>query len=145
MALSAGEILKRYQDAMASSQTKTRYTDGINRYQGNPMEKAASDDAMQLYLNRVQESVSSGRRREKLMATPVGRWKQNSVTKGAERLQTGAKAANDKHLQVLSYWAGVYDQAKSAAAALPKGDLDAGMARCRAAAEVMKRAAGKMA
>jgi len=143
MALSAQEILKRYQDAMASAQTKARYIEGVNRYQGNPMERAASNEAEALFLTRVQDSVQSGRRRAALLAVPVQRWKGNSTGKGSERLQSGAKAASEKHGAVLQKWAGVYQDASNAAQSLPKGGLDAGMARCRAAAEVMMRAAGK--
>lgn len=144
MALSAQQILKRYQDAMASGQTKQRYIDGVQGTTVNPMELAASPAAEQLYVDRVNAAVTSGRRRDALLSVPVSRWKNNSVTKGSARLQSGAQGANDKMMQTLSYWAPIYDQASQAANALPKGDLDAGMARCRAAAEVMKKAAGKM-
>lgn len=144
MALSAQQILKRYQDAMASGQTKQRYIDGVNATTVNPMELAASAASQQLFLDRVTDSVTSGRRANALLSVPVSRWKQNAAGKGSARLQSGAQGASDKMMQTLQYWAPIYQQASDAANALPKGDLDAGMARCRAAAAVMKQAAGKM-
>ena len=143
MAKSAEEILKRYQEAMASTQTKERYKRGIERVTESPMAKAATPEAMALYLERVKESVDSGRREQSLMNAPLSRYKDNAMTTGAERLQTGAKKSEAKHRAVLAKWAPVYAEASAAANALPKGDLDAGMARCRAAAATMKRAAGK--
>ena len=142
--LTAQEISKRYQDSMSSASTKERYKQGVAKVTESPAAKAATPAAMALYLQRVQESVENGTRERALLNSPLAKYKNNAGGKGADRLQTGAKQAETEHLAILAKWAPVYEQAKEAAAALPKGDLDAGMARCRAAAEVMKKAAGKM-
>ncbi|HLL33799.1 MAG TPA: hypothetical protein VK545_07890, partial [Streptomyces sp.] len=88
------DMVQSYLQGMRSAGAKERYQRGIESYQGNPMARAAEADAK--YLERVQESVSSGRRRNKLLAVPVQRWKDNAKGAGADRLASGAAKAAEK-------------------------------------------------
>jgi hypothetical protein len=141
MATSAEQAVKRYTDAMQSGAARQKYLDGIASTTENPMEKAAA--AEDLYLRRVQEAVSSGRRREKLLSTPMQRWKDNATKKGGERLATGAAAAVDKVRAHFQKWTPIYQQVSAAVASMPKGTIEDSVARAAAAIRMLKSAAGK--
>jgi hypothetical protein len=107
------------------------------------MEKAASPESEALYLQRVQESVNSGKRSAKLRAADFGNWKTQSKSLGASGLARGAQKGNAKVVAHFQKWGPIYQQASDAAQSLPKGGIDASMARCRAAVAVMMAAAGR--
>lgn len=133
---------KKWLDAMSGSQARTNYTEGINATTVNPMQLSA--DAEQLYLDRVTDSVNSGRRRQKLMAVPMQTWKDNAVGKGAARLADGAKTAANKVVAHFQKWDPIYEQARAAAAAIPKdGTTATAMRKVEAAIAVLKAAAGR--
>lgn len=139
--LTAETSVQRYLDGMNSPQAKKKYIEGIDSVTESPMQKAA--DADQLYLQRVSESVSSGRRRQALLAVPMQRWKDNAKGTGSERLASGARKASDKVRAHFQKWTPIYQQMKSEIAAMPKGTIEDSMARVRRAIEIAKQAAGK--
>lgn len=81
---------KNYEKGMANAGDK--YAQGISRTTDNPMAKAASkkDKAVMNYTR------SADRMAARLLATPMERWKNNSLTTGKERLASGAKKALPK-------------------------------------------------
>lgn len=133
--------VKRYQDAMSSGTTKQKYQDGIDRTTDNPMVKAEA--ANDLYLQRVQDSVSSGRRSAALLSAPMARWKDNSKKKGADRLSTGAMGALDKVRAHFQKWAPIYANISDTVAAMPKGSREDSKARSAKAIDMLMDAAGK--
>src|SRR6202022_658633 len=86
----ADQINKNWVAAMQSATTQNKYKDGISRFQGNPMQIAASDASQQKYLQHVQQSVANGKRAASLLAADPAMWKQNAMNIGAAGLGTGA-------------------------------------------------------
>ena len=141
--LNAQQMADRYKRAMQSADTVAKYKEGINSVTESPMAKAATPEAMDLYLRRVQESVSSGKRARKLMEAPITRYKNNALAK-ADRISSGAVAAMDKVQAHFQRFAPVYQQASDAAKSLPKGGFSEAQARWAASTQVMMAAAGRM-
>jgi hypothetical protein len=143
MAKAAADMIGNWQKAMQNPMTADKYRKGIGRTTVNPMQLAASPQAMQLYLARVQQSVQSGKRANKLNAVPVQRWKDNATNVGANNLSSGATKALDKVTAHFNKWAPIYQQASDAARAVPKdGTIGAAMARVQANLQVLMAAAG---
>lgn len=144
MAKTAEEIHQAWLTAMQSQSTKNRYKAGIEKFSGNPMQLAA--DADQLYLRQVTAAVESGYRRNKLLAVPVSRWKNNALGTGADRLASGALKGAEKQRAAAVKFAPVYAEAAQAAAAIPKDGTEASaLARVAVVMQILKRAAGRVA
>lgn len=140
--INAQQMADRYMASMKSGETQNRYKQGIDSVTESPMAKAASDEATQLYLRRVQESVTSGKRQAKLMAVPLQRYKDNAKAK-ADRLASGAETSRAKIVAHFQRFQSIYQQASDAAKALPKGGINEAQARWRASTEVLMAAAGR--
>lgn len=141
MAKTAEQAVQRYLQSTQSGQARQRYLDGIAGTQVNPMEEAAKAD--QLYLQRVQEAVTSGRRQAALLNTPKSRWTDNATKKGADRLATGAAQAADKVRAHFQKWTPIYQQISQQVQAMPKMTTEDSIARSAATIRAMKQAAGK--
>lgn len=138
------EYLKRYEDAMKSTQTKDRYKAGIAKVTTSPMAAAATTEAMDAYKRGVEESISSGRRADSLNSASFPDWKQNASGIGADRLQTGAVKGKQKLARKAAALIQGFNDAKAAAMAIPNdGTAAAISARVLAAVNAMKKAAGK--
>lgn len=129
--------------AMQNPQTAAKYKAGIQAVTENPMAKAASPEAEQLYLNNVQLSVSSGKRSAKLNAVPMSRWQGNAINIGSTLLSSGASKAIDKVTAHFQKWAPIYQQAHTAVQGMPKGGLVNAMARVQAVVQMFMTAAGR--
>lgn len=138
----AQQAVANWTGAMSSAQTVQRYKDGINNTTVNPMALAATDTAMQAYVQGVQRSVDSGKRARSLSAANVADWKNNAVTYGAQNLATGAKKAQSKYQRNIAPYAAVWPQMKQAAAALPSGGLANAVNKVQAALQVIMGVAG---
>lgn len=138
----AQQAVANWVSQMGSTTTKNNYVAGINATTVNPMQLAASADAMQAYADGVQRSIDSGRRVAALNAADVGTWKQNATTIGATNLASGAKKAQAKYARKIAPYAAVWPQMRAAARALPKGGLANAQARAAAALQVIMQAAG---
>lgn len=126
---------------MQSVQTQQNYTQGIDSTTVNPMQLSA--DAEDRYMAGIQDAVQSGRRRQKLMSTPVSVWKDNAKTKGAQRLTNGAQAAQAKVQAHFQKFGPVYEQIRDHVKTMPKGGVANALARVQYAITAMKQAAGK--
>lgn len=140
----AQEALDAYMAGMADARTAAKYRKGIQGYNGNPMAQAATTEALQNYVNRVQESVNSGHRARQLLAANPAVWKQNAVTTGAARLGDGAKKAAAKMLPKLQALQGVWAQQAALKQSIPGKDKASGKQRMNEAFDLMA-AAGKNA
>jgi hypothetical protein len=136
--LTAAQMAQRYADAMASTQTKKRYQEGIAAVTSSPMAAAATDQAMRDYADKVAESISSGYRKRKLEESSFPDWKTNAGGVGADRLPGGALKGKKKVDRHFGQFASAYQQASDAAAAA-SGPLE----KVRAAINALKAAAGK--
>lgn len=144
MPKTAAQMAAKWGAAMKAPTTRQNYVDGINSTAVNPMEMAASEAATQLYLNKVQQSVASGRRQAALRSASVADWKNNAVNVGANSLSTGATKAANKVQAHFQKWSPIYEQARQAAAAIPKdGTIGGAMAKVQASLQVLMAAAGK--
>ncbi len=143
MAKAASQMAQNWIQAMQNPATANKYKQGITNTTVNPMAKAATPESEALYLSRVQQAVASGRRSQRLQATPVDRWKNNAINVGATQLSSGAQKAQDKVQQHFNKWAPIYGQMSDAANALPKGGMANALARVQAAISVAMQAAGR--
>lgn len=134
---------QRWLNGTTSGTARSKYVEGVNSVTESPMAKAATPEAMELYARRVQESVNSGKRAQKLLATPISRWKENAAKKGADRLASGAQAAVDKVRAHFQKWGPVYQQVSDAVAQMPKGSVQAAKDRANRAIEMLMAAAGR--
>lgn len=141
--LSAEGAVKRYMEGTQSGAARQRYLEGIEAVTESPMEKAAAAD--QLYLRRVQESVESGRRRQRLLETPMSAWKDGAKRKGADRIASGAAAAVEKVRRHFQKWTPIYQEISREIASMPKGSVEDSIARAAHAIRRLKQAAGKTA
>lgn len=140
MAKSVDSIVKRYLDGMTSGAAKSKYLEGIEAVTESPMEKAAAAD--DLYLQRVEESVRSGKRAAKLRATPLSRWKDNAKKK-VDRLASGATASADKVRGHFTKWTPIYEDISRTVQAMPKGSRQAAKDRVAKAIDMLMDAAGR--
>jgi hypothetical protein len=135
---------------MTGGNAVAKYKQKIQRLQQagiSPPQLAATPEALQSFLQRVQESVTSGKRAASLMdpqATQL--YFQNALTIGAQNYaSTGAQKAANKAAGVAQKWAPIWAQASAAAAAVtgPKTQSTA-LAKVAASMQVMMQAAGRM-
>lgn len=141
--LSAQEMAARWKESMKEGKTQKRYQEGIEKVRENPMEKAASPEATELYVRRVQEAVDSGKRERKLLSASFADWKKTAKSVGSQRLASGADkgaAKSDKHFE---QWASVYNSVSQEVAAMPKGTREAAKARVAKAIDLMMDAANR--
>lgn len=139
--LTAEAAVKRYTEAAQQGTTKSKYKEGIDAVIDNPMQKAADKD--DLFLRRVQESVSTGKRRQKLLAVPMQRWKDNAKGKGADRLASGMVAAADKVRAHFQVWTPRYNEISQTVQAMPKGTREDAKARAAKAIDMSMDFAGR--
>jgi hypothetical protein len=132
---------QKWQQSMQSGATQQAYKDGISATTVNPMERAAN--AEESYLQGVQDAVSSGRRKQKLLATPVSAWRDGALNKGAGRLTSGAAAAARKVADHFQKFQPIYDGIKSHVASMPNMTTEDKINRVRYAMNTLRQAAGK--
>lgn len=138
----AQQAVNNWVAAMGSTTTRANYVAGINATTVNPMQLAATQEAMQAYLDGVQRSIESGKRARSLSEADVATWKTNATSVGATNLASGAKKAQAKYTRKIAPYAAVWPQMRAAARALPKGGLANAQARAAAALAVIMQAAG---
>jgi hypothetical protein len=139
---SAAQILANWQ-AAAGGIGGQKMAAGIQRTTVNPMALAAADDKLALYAQKCQASVTSGRRKAKLLAADPNLWKTNASTFGVQNWQASFQKAKVKMQNAFNKWQPIYQQASDAAAAVPKSaGLANAAARQQAAMKVLMDAAG---
>lgn len=139
----AEQIVTNWSQAMGSGQTQAKYKAGVARVQESPMARAATPQATELYLRRIQESVSNGKRTAALQASSLQQWKDNASNIGAARLMSGAQKGQSKMRTAAQKWAPIYAQVSAEVAAMPKGGLGEAQARSARAIEILMSAAGR--
>lgn len=104
------------------------YTNGINNVQQAPGQAAAA--ASDLWLRRTQASADKYKRR--VASVDIGTWKQAATQKGAPRLADGARQAQPKMAAFNAKFYPHLAAGVQAVRAMPKGGVDAGIARATA-------------
>lgn len=142
MAKTLAQAVANWTSAMGSTETANRYKQGIQNCTDNPMQLAATDQAMENYLNGVKRSITSGKRVAKLQAASFTDWKAIASTVGVQNLANGAKKGSPKMSRGLAPYAAVWPQMTAVAKALPKGGKTNAMNRISAALDVIYAVSG---
>lgn len=128
---SAAEAAQKWATALPAAQQ--RYTDGINAVNVAPGALAAR--AAPTWAANTAAAQSKFARNS--AAVSLQAWQQAATTKGAQRLSSGAQAAQGK---VEATFAKLFPAIQSAVSSLPpRGDLEANIARSAAFARAMNK------
>lgn len=91
---------------------------------------AAAARSADLWLAKVTASKPKWVRR--VSAVTLQSWQESMVTKGLQRIQTGAQAAQPKVATFMAEFLPYVDQGVAKVKAMPKGSVEAGIARAGA-------------
>ena len=122
--------------AKTTAAASTKYKQGISRVTENPAAKAAAK--ANEWAAGVQRALQNGKYVSGLGKVTLSMWQQRSITKGANNIAGGVAAAKDKMMAHLADALPFAAQVKQQIASMPKGEFEAGMARARKAAELMR-------
>ena len=140
MAKSAEAILNKWVNG-ATQAANGAYKEGILGVTSSPMEKAAAK--ANEWASGVQRALADGSFVNGLRKVSLSQWQQSASTKGVTAYSNGITHAKDKMRAFIQqnqpFWAQVSEQAR----AMPKGDLEAGIARVRMVCQAMKTQFGK--
>lgn len=110
-----------------------RYIDGVNAVTTSPGVLAAR--AAPRWAQNT--AAAQGKFARNSQAVTAEAWKQATTTKGAQRLSSGAQAAQDKVTQVFTR---LFPAIQAAVNSLPpRGDIEANIARSAAFARAMNK------
>lgn len=128
---SAAEAAQKWATALPAAQQ--RYVDGVNGVTVAPGALAAR--AAPTWAANTAAAQSKFARNS--AAVSLQQWQQATATKGAQRLSSGAQAAQGK---VEAVFARLFPAIQSAVSSLPpRGDLEANIARSAAFARAMNK------
>ncbi len=128
---SAAEAAAKWATALPAAQQ--RYVDGINAVNVAPGALAARASATWAANTAAAQSKFA----RNSAAVSLQSWQQAATTKGAQRLSSGAQAAQSK---VEATFAKLFPAIQSAVSSLPpRGDLEANIARSAAFARAMNK------
>ena len=88
---STEQAMKNWEDGIGRAPTK--YAEGVKNATGVIEKAIAAED---LYAQKMQEAIASGRRAKKLAEVSDEQWKQAALEKGAARIGPGMIAAKEK-------------------------------------------------
>lgn len=127
----AAEAAQKWATNLPASQQ--RYIDGVNAVTVAPGALAARASASWA----ANTAAAQGKFARNSAAVPLNSWQQATTTKGAQRLSSGAQAAQSK---VESTFAKLFPAIQSAVSSLPqRGDIEANIARSAAFARQMHK------
>jgi hypothetical protein len=109
---------------------------GVMAVRESPMEKAAN--SAQLYAQKVQEAVASGRYQAGLRAVSLSEWQEATANKGVNRITAGVQAALPKVQAFQAQLQPFAEQVKRQIATMPKGGPAESDARMLAAVNMMR-------
>lgn len=128
---SAAEAAQKWATALPAAQQ--RYVDGVNAVNVAPGALAAR--AAPTWA--ANTAAAQGKFARNSAAVSLQAWQQATTTKGAQRLSSGAQAAQSK---VEAVFAKLFPAIQSAVSSLPpRGDLEANIARSAAFARAMNK------
>lgn len=129
------EVAKKWQRNLAASTDSIRA--GVQAVQEAPTEKAAR--RADAYLAGVQKSVSDGKWQAGLRRITLPMWQTAMLTKGIQRIASGATAAEPKMADFMAEFLPHMDQVVAGVNRdSPRGDIEQNIAR---AVAVMRGAA----
>ena len=127
---------------LANAQAKIKQS--VTALTDSPMEKAAA--SQDLMRRRLVASIDDGTWAANLRAVPLQSWKNAMLGKGLANMQSGLKDGATKVQAFQQMAAPYFQQARQAAAAIPKDGSDqTALAKVAAALQVMRQLKGKRA
>jgi hypothetical protein len=114
---------------------------GIDRVKEAPGMAAARAQA--LFAQRLMESINNGTWAKNVSAVSLQSWQDSMKNKGIPRLATGVSQAVKSKAQVIGDLLSAVDTASAAAKEIPKGGIDASIARASAYMRKMQELAPK--
>lgn len=114
---------------------------GVDRVKQAPGERAAA--AQDLMLQRLTESITSGVWARNVARVSLNEWQTAMKKKGIPRIAQGVSSAQANKQASIEALLSAVDTAAAAAHALPKGDIEASIARAAAFMRSMKENAPK--
>lgn len=115
--------------------------DGVKRLNTAPGQAAAA--ASDRMLSGVTEAVTSGRWARNVAKVSLTDWQNSVINKGIPRIAQGVTQAQNTKVQIITQTLAAVDQAAAAAKALPKGGIDASIARASTFMRTMSQLAPK--
>lgn len=135
----AQQVAKKWVDN--TSNATQAMIDGVNGVTESPTAKAAA--AVDRQVQGVIAAAQSGRTAAKLNAVSLDSWKNSFKTKGVPRISQGVQAAQPKMQAFLNDWMPLMNSVSAEVKNMPKGSIQAGLARVQKVMEAGKRYAGK--
>jgi len=105
-------------------------TNGVKRVQTAPGQSAAA--AQDLMLQRLTEAIQSGLWAKQVAAVSLQDWQSAMVNKAIPRIAQGVTQAQKTKSGVIEALLSAVDTAAAEARALPKGNIEASIARAAA-------------
>lgn len=124
-AQNAASVADRWSRNLSNSTDKMR--EGIQSVTTSPTEAAIA--AKDRYINGVQQAVADGRYERGLRAVTLQQWQEAFLTKGIQRISSGAQAAKPAVTKFMETWLPLQQQLSQRVAAMPKGTLSDAQAR----------------
>jgi len=90
--LNSSEGAKKWKDRLGGSVQEI--IDGVNRVTESPMQKSAA--AEDKWFANIQRAHTSGKRKRALLGVTLEEWKDKTANIGAQRIPSGAAAAEGK-------------------------------------------------
>ena len=120
MPINFSKAAQKWKTGMSTASTS--YSEGVDGVTSSPMEAAAANSAG--YMNGVSEAVSSGRYERGLRRVSLSDWKKAAKEKGAQRLATGATAAQAKVEKFWMTFGPKLQQVTETVRSMPKGTYE---------------------
>lgn len=110
---------------------------GVMAVTESPTEKAAR--SADLYVQKVQEAVATGRFQQGLRSVSLADWQQATAEKGTQRISQGVTAAVPKVNAFMQQLLPFTENVKRTIANMPKGTPEQADARVMAAIQMMRQ------
>lgn len=108
--------------ATRTSAATQDYTAGVQRVQTAPGQAAANKEAK--FQSGIQQAISSGKWRRNVAGVSLQAWQEAALTKGAQRLASGATAAQGKMAAAGARILPMIDAAKAEVDRMPDNTIE---------------------
>jgi len=125
----AASVAKKWSQNLGASTTSI--VEGVNAVQTAPGQTAAS--RQQLMKTKLNAAIDSGKWASRVSSVSLGDWKQSMISKGVQRVATGAQAAEPKMTKFLNELLPVAAAISAQVDSMPKNNLEDSVARAAAA------------
>jgi hypothetical protein len=135
---SADQYAQRWAAGMGSAQARQKYIEGVQQFQGNPMELAAR--AAQKYLDNVTRAVQDGVYAGALRAVPKEDWVQACIVDGAPGLARGVRKGTPKARNFANAFFQTWQFISQQAMTMPKDTEDQSLEIVRMTIQALRNA-----